>query len=174
MAQNMPLNTGRLDKAFFIALEHAWCRETCWQGCRDQYSEDNPAWGNCLVSTLAAWAARGFGDEVMPGLALHLGQATWHFRLMARGMPIDPTWQQFEAGTYFQPLPRGIPMHGVVVAGSLFNAQENAQLRQRLGLLIRRMADRGYDLGHDAEFIVDQAEQRFAYARVPFPGSPSP
>jgi len=163
------LNANKLAPAFMQALEKAWCVETCWPQIRDSYSAQNPSYGNCLVSVLAAWADRGFKDTIMPGLALYLGQQTWHFRLMDLNTPIDPTWQQFKQGTYFQAVPSGLPVHHRIIEGSLFNAAENTDLRQRLNMLLSRMKDHGYEAPCTADEIADRAEQSFAYLRQSLP-----
>ena len=157
------LNANKLAPAFMQALEKAWCLETCWPQIRTSYSAQNPSYGNCLVSVLAAWADRGFKDTIMPGLALYLGQQTWHFRLMDLGTPIDPTWQQFKHGTYFQAAPSGLPVHRKIIQGSLFDTEENADLRIRLGRLLANMENYGYQAPYTADEVVDRMEKSFAY-----------
>jgi hypothetical protein len=174
MLSNSGLNTDRLNPVFLSALQTAWCAETCWPPLRNHYSNDNPAKGQCLISTLAAWASRDFRDAVVPGLALSLGETTWHFRLMALTEPIDPTWQQFLDGTYFQGLPMGLPMRHRVVEDSIYNPPENADLRRRLGLLLRRMEESGYKIHYTAGEIIDRAEQHFSLGRRFLPDSLCP
>jgi hypothetical protein len=167
------LNIDLLNPDFVAALEKAWCAETCWNGCRDGYPADgsNPAFGNCFVSTLAAWADRGFQDEIIPCTFREPGAASdgWHFQLRSEGVTIDPTFQQFNDGVAVKQLPPGDPMHNIVAFGSIFDPAEEASLRERLALLIRRMdTEGGYKLSHTAGAIVDRLKQRFAYV-VPAP-----
>jgi len=33
-------------------VEQAWDKDTCWPGCADQWTIENPSWGHCLVNAL--------------------------------------------------------------------------------------------------------------------------
>ncbi len=131
------------------ALQKAWCADTCWNGCKSGYPADgsNPSFGNCFVSTLAAWADRGFQDRVIlctftqPGMD---GEG-WHFQLgTPEGTTIDPTYQQFDDGVNVKQLPATDPMHKAVAWGSIFEPNEEASLRERLNLLLERMEYKGW------------------------------
>lgn len=171
-------NINTLNPQFVEALQKAWCADTCWGPIRGQYPQDgsNPAFGNCLVSTLAAWADGGFEDDIIPCLFLEPGmtQDGWHFQLETENGTVDPTFQQFKEGVVLQQLPPDHPMHKTVVQGSLFDKAEEASLRQRLALLLDRMSAAGYDIDYTADRIVDHAKEHFAYAAPAAAQTPRP
>jgi hypothetical protein len=171
------LNIHLLKPEFVAALQQAWCVDTCWPQCRNQYPRDgsNPAFGNCFVSTLAAWADRGFEDQIIPCTFTQPGMAGegWHFQLGASEGTIDPTYQQFDDGVSVKQLPVSDPMHKTVARGSIFEPNEEASLRERLNLLLERMEFKaGYDVRYTADQIIDTLKQRFAYVKLTPAGPP--
>lgn len=166
------INIHRLPTGFMAAAQQAWCRETCWPGCVANYPEnrdDNPALGNGLVTVLAAWAARGFEDEI---IASKVNERHWHFRLGLKGgrsyLPVDPTWQQFGELDWFRPLScdnkRGREEYREVIEGSFWGDQT---LTTRLQLLLERMKSLAdYEPGYSAGEIVDRLQQRFNFVRA--------
>jgi hypothetical protein len=171
---NRALNIKLLKPGFVRALSQAWGYDTCWEECKDRYPahdpQSNPSFGNCLVSTLAAWADRGFKDFIVPGLAYELDRMSpgWHFRLSAaEGKEIDATWQQFDELAFFVALKPGDRLHTQLVLGSFFDADEEAGLRRRLALLLERMEEKGYRVGVSADDIVDRALRELSYVFMP-------
>jgi hypothetical protein len=170
------LNIRLLDPDFTAALQKAWCADTCWGPIQKQYPPDggNPAFGNCFVSALAAWADRGFQDRIIPCTFTQPGMdgEGWHFQLgTPEGATIDPTYQQFDDGVNVKQLPPADPVHKKVAWGSIFEPSEEASLRERLGLLLERMEHvGGYEIDYTADAIVDCLKTRFAYVK-PAPGA---
>lgn len=163
MPLNSAVNADILDQNFRQALEASWDIETCWPGCRDRWTPENPAWGQCLVSTLAAWAYRGGHDNIVAGLTFVPGnaQGIWHFRLKTNEKKdVDLTWQQFEAGSFFKPLQPEDDLYATVNRGSFL---QDPSLLTRLNLLLGRMKDHGCDAGMTAREIVDRMEIRHAH-----------
>lgn len=179
------LNIDLLHPVFVEAVQKAWCREACWPGCIQDYPQDrddNPSFGNCLVTTLAAWAARGFQDDIIPG---KVDETAWHFRLGVYGydpdderldekldskgsVPVDPTWQQFESGATFRELEINNAAQRAeykeVVTGSLW---DDETLIPRLQVLLDRLhAIGGYDVGYRADEIVGKARCEFKNVRA--------
>ncbi|MCD8520322.1 MAG: hypothetical protein LRY57_03350, partial [Alphaproteobacteria bacterium] len=137
-------------------MQAAWCRETCWEGCTDEYdAAENPAEGQCLVTTLAAWADNGFADYLQTVLVqadVHPPRPpVWHFnlhhsRLGLYEFDIDPTSQQFPRGSRYATVSRvsiASRQHHEIVYGSLFEPQAAASLERRLTLFLSRMENPG-------------------------------
>ncbi len=172
------LNIDLLPAGFVQAMQKAWCEETCWPGCAADYPADrdsNPSFGNCLVTTLAAWAARGFTDDVIPS---KVDETAWHFRLGAYHddvtdprmdrhgtIQIDPTWQQFEDGAVFRELNINTPAaraeYKEVIDGSFW---QDESLVSRLQILLDRMeTEGGYKSEHSAAQIVGRLQDEYQY-----------
>ena len=156
------VNLDILEPKFAAALQQAWCREACWPGCVGGYPvnrDDNPSYGNCLVSALAAYAARGMRDELIPA---KVDESAWHFRLgLVDSVQVDTTWQQFEKGSVFRALTPGTEEYSEVMKGSLVDDQS---LVPRLGVIIDRMKSlAGVELGYTAEQIVESVCTRYEH-----------
>ncbi|MCD8526374.1 MAG: hypothetical protein LRY62_04245 [Alphaproteobacteria bacterium] len=168
-----------MNYGFVKAMQAAWCRETCWEGCTDEYdAAENPAEGQCLVTTLAAWADNGFADYLQTVLVqadVHPPRPpVWHFnlhhsRLGLYEFDIDPTSQQFPRGSRYATVSRvsiASRQHHEIVYGSLFEPQAAASLERRLTLFLSRMENPGgYKINTSAADILARAEQYFDYVR---------
>lgn len=144
------LNLDWLDVDLVNVLPEVWSRDTCWPGCASEYPEnlaDNPSFGNCLVTTLAAWAHHDYNDEIVAGL-VHLpegGAPIWHFRLRCHEETVDPvdidaTWQQFPEGAVFEELEEEHPRYDEVIQGSFF---EDPSLPARLAKITCALESQG-------------------------------
>ncbi|MCB9990080.1 MAG: hypothetical protein H6867_01710 [Rhodospirillales bacterium] len=174
-----------LDPAFIAALEQSWCYETCWDGCKPDYDGTNPALGQCFVSTLIAWAIRGYQDEIVPSLVYEPQAPThkpaWHFYLEQTGpaaqkTAIDLTRRQFAAGSRIEECREGHPDHNRMVYHSVFEAREGASLAHRLGVLLSRLRENGFDAGLHPPDILSRLAKIFSYAKAlpaPPPAGPS-
>lgn len=174
------LNLSSLNPPFVKAMQKAWSRETCWEGCAheyDRYKGKNPAFGNCLVTVLAAWADENFLDHVNPALAQvgsHPPRApVWHFNLnrMRDGMYdyiIDPTLHQFPPRTPIESVPRygaTAAIHNRMIYESFFEPAARASLEKRLTLFIERLyTEGGYKLFRTPKEILQKLDEKFAYA----------
>lgn len=78
------------------ALEKAWCKETSCSP--EEWSEQNPAWGQCAVSALVV---RDFeGGSIRRGIVtLPNGTEMSHYWNNMMGVDVDLTWRQFPIGT---------------------------------------------------------------------------
>lgn len=187
------LNIDYLDPDLVSAMQKAWCYETAYNGCKDDYwaenpaldsesdtlepGTDNPSLGNCFMTTLVAWAARGFVDEIVPCLVSEPGKdpesPAWHFYLEidlgeAQTIEVDPTRQQFKPEYKLEPVRPNHPRHNEMLYYSVFEPQESDSVRYRLGLMLALMNDRdAYDPGYTADEIIQRLEEKFAYARQP-------
>lgn len=169
------LNLEQLDADFVVAMQEAWCKKTCWGPIAGDYpanKETNPSFGNCFVTILAAWADRGFQDEIVASFVYEPGNdnPAWHFRLGIQTSEgrvlVDPTRQQFGESAEFQELTESHEMYDTVIFGSIFDPEENEQLRVRLALLLERMKTLGgYDVHHSAEDILHRLSGKFAAVR---------
>ena len=63
---------------FSDVLSQSVGAETAWPPCADQWNEDNPFWGNCLVATLVFWGDQDFKGNLIPCLAGE--DELWHFQ----------------------------------------------------------------------------------------------
>lgn len=180
------LNIEYLSAGCTDAMQKAWCYETCWDGCKEFYftenpelnpltdllstGQTNPSFGNCLVSSLVAWADCSFKPELLPSLVYEIGktQPAGHFFLAlednAGWVDIDPTRQQFIAAHEVEVTDKGHERHHEILYYSIFEPNENARLRYRLGLLLERMDRHGYESNFTADEIMDRLEQKFTYA----------
>jgi len=76
-------------------LRHAWCCETASPGDAADWSEDNPAKGQCAVTALVV--QRVLGGKLLRGVVDGFGS---HYRnLLPSGKVKDLTWEQFPEGT---------------------------------------------------------------------------
>ena len=85
------------------ALKDSWSRET--SSDPDNWSEENPAWGQCAVTALIANDYLG-GEIVWASAKLPDGKEISHYFNKIDGKEIDFTITQFPQGTYILP---GIP-----------------------------------------------------------------
>lgn len=168
------LNANCFEYNFIKAMQKAWCRETCWEDMAAQYdARKNPALGQCLVTTLAAWADEGFQDIIQTVLVKTETHPfpLWHFNLYysRRGLyefDADLTRQQFPRGSYFETVsalsnPRS---HHEIIYGSLFEPRAAYSLERRLNLFVARLESEGrYKLEATPAQIIARAEQQFCY-----------
>lgn len=182
------LNIEYLSEDFITAIQKAWCYETCWDGCKDGYlaanpeldpqtdhlvtGQHNPSFGNCFVTSLAAAADLFFKADLIPCLAHDPDnpQPVWHFFLSMRAITgwvdIDPTRQQFAAGHEIEVADKYHPARNEILYYSIFDPAENKRLRERLGTLLNRMEQHGYEPRYTADEIIDRMEKEFAAARL--------
>lgn len=115
-------------------VEGAWCRETASPACQADWSDRNPAYGQCAVTALVFektlredW---GLACEILRAEVKGFGSHYW-IRL-PDGTEVDPTRDQFPPGTV---IPPGEPR----TAASLVEGPraEAARTRERAELLDR-------------------------------------
>ena len=83
------------------ALRESWDRETCYQGCVDGWTPNNPAWGQCAVTALIVQDY--LGGEVVWTFALFPDRKTVsHYFNKIDGNEIDLTYSQFPEGIVIQ------------------------------------------------------------------------
>src|SRR5690606_24744196 len=136
-------------------------RDSCWPGCAAGYTDDNPAWGQCLVSTLLLWAVRGYQDALVAGRAHIPGNPNpaWHFQLEVNKQIVDLTWRQFPPGAVFEEIERGNPLYNTIIQGSFF---DDDSLLPRLHLLNERVKRGGFDTNVEAMDIIARLRQVFS------------
>lgn len=160
------VNIHLLDPVFVEAMQPAWSAETCWGGCKDDYPEnrdENPSFGNCLLTTLAAWADRDFIDDVVPCYVTDSTMKNaWHFILRIGTVDVDPTAQQFKRGYERTELASGSQDFEDVIYGSFFEPGEHKSLIERLDLLLEGMQEAGYQTKYSAQEIVQRLCDSFA------------
>ena len=86
-------------------LRKSWNRDTCYEGCVDEWSPDNPAWGQCAVTALVVQDYLG-GKIVWTMLTLPDGRRAAHYFNEINEEEIDLTKEQLPEGTI---VPRGEP-----------------------------------------------------------------
>lgn len=175
------LNTELLPDGFMAAAAKSWCWETCWPPIRkDHNQQDNPSFGNCLVTTLAAWAARDFQDAIIPGI---VNDTDWHFRLGLQTadpaykgqtddcgtVQVDATWQQFSRNAQFRELtcltPEARDFYKDVISESLW---EDDSLAFRLESLMDRMNFiGGFKINYSAREIINKAQEQWQFIFAP-------
>jgi hypothetical protein len=78
------------------AIENSWSRETSYNP--DKWTPDNPALGQCAITTL--FLHRQSGGNVMRGNVLTPNNENIiHYWLRIGGIDIDFTWKQFPNGS---------------------------------------------------------------------------
>ena len=80
-------------------IRNTWCKETASPGCQADWSEDNPAWGQCAVTALTVRCVLG-GDllrTVVEGYGSH------YYNRLPDGTEIDFTRDQFSKQTLIPP-----------------------------------------------------------------------
>ena len=82
------------------ALQKSWCKETAYQA--DDWSETNPAIGQCAVTALLLNDYFG-GEIVWSEAILPNGQFISHYFNLIDGKEIDLTRSQFPEGTFIPP-----------------------------------------------------------------------
>lgn len=174
------LNANCFPADFVRAMQKAWCRETCWERNAAQYdARKNPALGQCLVTTLAAWASADFQDRIQTVLVTpsvpRAAPTVWHFNLRHTRLggfydfDADLTCQQFPRDSQFEVIPRigdAYMFHYEMAYGSLFEPRAAHSLERRLALFLSRLeSEGGYRIGHSAGEILARAETEFGHVR---------
>lgn len=80
-------------------IREAWCRETASPGCVEQWSEDNPSFGQCAVTALLI-------QEIYGGVLLRTyveGFGSHYYNRFPHGTEVDLTRDQFPEGTIVPP-----------------------------------------------------------------------
>jgi|SRR3989338_4393055 len=87
-------------------LKRASAKNTCWPGCADAWSEENPAWGHCAMYTL--FVNEYIGGKILSANA-HLpdGKVIPHYFnsipfSIAKNHDFDFSASQFPSGTSFK------------------------------------------------------------------------
>jgi len=150
MPQTDDYYTKSINGFLLQALEKAWCKETAYPLCQDEYDEKHPSWGNCFVSSIVIWA-----EDNLPLVAgivdMPSQKGIWHWR----NTTADATWQQFDKGSVFYRPRFAAPsdaQYQEIVVESVFNDET---LLPRLALLMDRMEKRGgYEMETSAQDIV--------------------
>jgi len=104
------------------AIEEAWARETSADG--ENWSEQNPAWGQCAVTALIVQDK--LGGEL---LRTTVGQISHYFNRLADGNELDLTRKQFGVGAEL----------GEVTVRERKYVLSFPDTRQRYGLLKQRL-----------------------------------
>ncbi|MAM33942.1 MAG: hypothetical protein CMH28_02585 [Micavibrio sp.] len=154
---------------FSDVLSQSVGAETAWPPCADQWNEDNPFWGNCLVATLVFWGDQDFKGNLIPCLAGE--DELWHFQYTSpeTGL-VDLTASQFGGKEDFVYLSKGTKIYNTVLSESLFN---DPSLADRLALLMERMEDNGYSCKASLGDILTHIESRYgSHSFGPAPKTP--
>lgn len=72
-------------------IREAWCRETASPGCAKDWSEDNPAFGQCAVTALLIQEI--YGGELLRTYVEGFG--SHYYNLLPDGTTVDLTSDQF-------------------------------------------------------------------------------
>lgn len=117
------------------ALPDAWSAETCWPPMRSEWTNANPAHGQCLITALLV--RRELGGHLVMGYAHLPGCAdpVLHFRNRIDGDTHDLTWQQFPEGTCFEELDLTQPQHRDLYDECLGDADTRARY-ERLSMAV--------------------------------------
>jgi len=86
-----------------LALQQSWSRET--SSDPQNWNPNNPAWGQCAVSSLIAHDYLG-GEIVWGNAILPDGRTISHYFNLVKGQEKDFTRSQFPEGTI---IPEGVP-----------------------------------------------------------------
>lgn len=93
------MNKCRIEATNFIEvrnkIERSWERETSYKP--DEWTKDNPAWGQCAVTTKLLYEL--MGGFCMAALFKYTDGIRWHYWNVIRDVDIDFTWRQMPAGT---------------------------------------------------------------------------
>lgn len=76
---------------FELAVRKAWCRETAYPGNQAEWSEGNPAFGQCAVTLLVLM-------DYFPGGRILRSSEYHHYAYEINGETIDLTGEQFGPG----------------------------------------------------------------------------
>lgn len=162
------LNAGYLKQEFVQALEKSWSADAIWPGCKDGYAEgvSHPSYGQCLVGTLATWAAHGGPQEgfrIVPGVLMGDNipdGGVWHFQLqyqegLEEPVPVDVTWDQVENGVFISAMEAGgAELYREIVQGS-FPFDES--LIPRLKVIIENIRAQGIHYEPSAKSVAHRA-----------------
>lgn len=113
---------------FAETIRHCWQRATCWEPWQPDWHHNNPAYGQCLVTSLLALEVLEDGWQLEECLVTppHSRESLLHYRLRdAAGQIFDPTQDQF-------PPDSQTTSNGAADAASLL---ADANVQQRLSLL---------------------------------------
>lgn len=161
-APRVMINPQTVFQRLTAALEKSWDRETAYPPCQADWSEDNPAYGNCWVTTLVVWHQLRrqqnetpqvvTGDVFEPDQDPARDEGAWHFQLSWEGHRIDLTWQQFEEGAQFLETPYGSATYRLRIRGAI---DGDKTLVPRLNRLLDNLRTKGdYAVEDTAEDIV--------------------
>lgn len=148
------------------ALSAAWCADTAYPECREEYPAKDPSWGNCLVSSMVIQAVQG-GKVLFGVVDTPNDDGLWHARNHLDGwghhtpdIEVDATWQQFDQPAKFHVGYGGLQRE--IIENSVF---KDDTLLPRLTLLVERMAEQtGYVVPKTAaEMLADLREAYSIY-----------
>jgi hypothetical protein len=109
------------------ALKKSWAKDTCFPRCADDWTPENPAVGQCVITVLIVQDY--FGGEIM-----HCKHHFHYWNRLPDGRKVDFTREQFPEGTI-------ICFDGFDNAEFLLNGQSAVkyQTKQRYNLLKQRI-----------------------------------
>jgi len=74
------------------AIRESWDRDTCYPGCADQWTPENPAWGQCAITALIV-------QDYLGGELLYCQHNHHYWNLLPDQREVDFTRFQFPEGT---------------------------------------------------------------------------
>lgn len=110
------------------ALKSVYAKDTCYHGCKDKWSPENPTAGHCAVAALIIQEL--FGGEINKTT---VERTTHYFNILLDGTFFDATEEQFYPG---------VPTYEKYVPVDRNKLLKNKDVKERYTLLFQRLKNK--------------------------------